>query len=163
MIRIGHSIDIHQLVANRALKLGGLEIPHHLGLLGHSDADVVLHAVSEAIIGALCLGDLGEWFSDKDDTYKGIDSSLLLAEVIAVMHQKQYHILNIDVTILCEQPMLKDYKPLMKKNIATVCQINYDIVNIKATRGEKLGFIGREEGILAVATVLLAKDGVYEV
>lgn len=155
MIRVGNSIDIHKFGESRKLILGGVEVDYHLGLVGHSDADVVLHSICEAIIGALGLGDIGTHFPDTDPKYKGISSMILLENVVDLMNVKGYKIGNIDVTILCEKPHLKDYKEQMKANICSVC--NTDDVNIKATRGEGLGFIGRVEGIASVCTLLLIK------
>lgn len=155
MIRVGNSIDIHKFGENRKLVLGGVEIDYHLGLVGHSDADVVLHSICEAIIGAMGLGDIGMHFPDTDPKYKGISSMILLQEVVKLMESNDYVIGNIDVTILCEKPHLKDYKEQMKINICNVCKTKN--VNIKATRGEGLGFVGRVEGIASVCTLLLIK------
>ncbi len=154
-MRIGQAIDIHQLVENRDLILGGVKIEHEKGLLGHSDADVLLHAVAEAIIGALGLGDLGTHFPDTDDRYKGISSMLLLAEVEKLMSNHNYEIGNIDATILIEEPKLAKYKQQMENNIATVLKCETSQVNVKATRGEKLGFVGEKKGVVALAIVLL--------
>lgn len=154
-MRIGQSTDIHQLVEGRDLILGGVKIDYEKGLLGHSDADVLLHAVCEAIIGALGLGDLGMHFPDTDPKYKGINSMLLLAEVYKLMDQNGYKIGNIDSTVLLEQPKLAPHKAQMEENIAEVLHTDVRNVNVKATRGEKLGFIGRKEGIMAQAVVLL--------
>lgn len=155
MYRIGHSHDTHKLVPNRKLILGGIEIPHHLGLLGHSDADVVLHAVTESIIGALGLGDIGMHFSDTDSQYENIASDYFLKEVIKIMINKGYTVNNIDITIYLELPNLKIYKNKMQVNLAKLLNIDKSLVNIKATRGEGLGFIGRQEGISSEAVVLL--------
>jgi 2-C-methyl-D-erythritol 2,4-cyclodiphosphate synthase len=154
-MRIGQAIDIHQLVENRDLILGGVKIEHEKGLLGHSDADVLLHAVAEAIIGALGLGDLGTHFPDTDDRYKGISSMLLLAEVEKLMSNHNYEIGNIDATILIEEPKLAKYKQQMENNIAAVLKCETSQVNVKATRGEKLGFVGEKKGVVALAIVLL--------
>ncbi|MGI6510477.1 MAG: 2-C-methyl-D-erythritol 2,4-cyclodiphosphate synthase [Erysipelotrichaceae bacterium] len=154
-MRIGQAIDIHQLVENRDLILGGVKIEHEKGLLGHSDADVLLHAVAEAIIGALGLGDLGTHFPDTDDRYKGISSMLLLAEVEKLMSNHNYEIGNIDATILIEEPKLAKYKQQMENNIAAVLKCETSQVNVKATRGEKLGFVGEKKGVAALAIVLL--------
>lgn len=155
MFRIGHSHDTHQLVRNRKLILGGVEIPYDLGSLGHSDGDVVYHVVSESIIGALGLGDLGTHFSDTNIKYKDYDSSLFVIETVKMMKDKGYYVNNIDITIFLEEPNLKNYKGLMRENIARLLEIDSEFVNVKATRGEKLGFIGRKEGISAEAVVLL--------
>lgn len=161
MFRIGQSTDIHQLVKNRKLILGGVEIEHHLGLLGHSDADALLHAISEAIIGALALGDLGRHFPDTDERYRGADSVLILEEVIRMMKERNFVIGNIDSMILIEKPKMSPYIEQMRTVIANACECEIDVVNVKATRGEKLGFIGHEEGVVAMATVLLEKKEGY--
>ncbi|MFV0424651.1 MAG: 2-C-methyl-D-erythritol 2,4-cyclodiphosphate synthase [Bacilli bacterium] len=155
MIKVGNSIDIHKFGKNRKLILGGVEIDFELGLVGHSDADVVIHSVCEAIIGAMGIGDIGAHFPDTDPKYKGIDSMLLLKEVVELMNQNCYEIGNVDITILCEKPHLKKYKDLMRENISKA--INSNNVNIKATRGEGLGFIGRVEGVVSMCTLLLIK------
>ncbi|HPW53897.1 MAG TPA: 2-C-methyl-D-erythritol 2,4-cyclodiphosphate synthase [Erysipelotrichaceae bacterium] len=154
-MRIGQAIDIHQLVENRDLILGGVKIEYEKGLLGHSDADVLLHAVAEAIIGALGLGDLGTHFPDTDDKYKDISSMVLLAEVEKLMSSHNYKIGNIDSTILIEAPKLAEYKQQMEQNIADVLKCDVSQVNVKATRGEKLGFVGKKKGVVALASVLL--------
>ena len=154
-MRIGQSIDIHQLVENRDLILGGVKIPYEKGLLGHSDADVLVHAIAEAIIGALALGDLGTHFPDNDSKYEGISSLLLLEEVYKMMITNNYVIGNLDATILIEEPKLAPYKKQMQQNIANILHCDINQVNIKATRGEKLGFVGNKEGVIAQAVVLL--------
>lgn len=158
MYRIGQSSDIHPLVPDRPLILGGVLIDYHLGLLGHSDADVLTHAISEAIIGALGLGDLGTHFPDTKSDYKDIDSLELLKSVKLLMEDKGYRIVNIDSLVMIEKPKLKDYIPLMKEVLCEVLAIDINILNIKATRGEKLGYIGRQEGAMAQAVVLLKKE-----
>ncbi len=158
MIKIGQSVDIHQLVEGRDLILGGVKIPHTKGLLGHSDADVLTHAIAESIIGALGMGDLGTFFPDTDPKYKGANSLFLLSEVVEVMEQKGYKIGNVDSLIMAERPKIKPHVNIMRQNIAKVLKTNNENVNIKATRGEKLGFIGREEGMKAHAVTLLVKD-----
>ncbi len=160
MIKIGQSIDIHQLVEGRKLILGGVEIEHHLGLLGHSDADVLLHAVIEAIIGALGLGDIGKHFPDTDDKYKGISSLKLLAHTYELMENEGYEIGNIDSIILAERPKMAPHIQAMRENIAIQLHTDIKNINVKATRGEKLGFVGHEEGIVSQAVVLLKKKGV---
>jgi 2-C-methyl-D-erythritol 2,4-cyclodiphosphate synthase len=157
MLKIGHSYDVHQLVVDRKLILGGIEISHEKGLLGHSDADVLLHAITEAIIGALCMGDIGTLFPDTDDKYKGIDSMILLKDVINIMKEKKYQINNIDASLYLERPKMRPHIDIIRENIATNIGVDIDCINIKATRGEKMGFIGREEGIAAEAVVLLTK------
>lgn len=154
-MRIGQSIDIHQLVENRDLILGGVKIPYEKGLLGHSDADVLVHAIAEAIIGALALGDLGTHFPDNDPKYKDISSLILLEEVYKMMIANNYIIGNVDATILIEEPKLAPYKKQMQQNIADILHCDINQVNIKATRGEKLGFVGNKEGVIAQAVVLL--------
>lgn len=154
-MRIGQSIDIHQLVENRDLILGGVKIPYEKGLLGHSDADVLVHAIAEAIIGALALGDLGAHFPDNDPKYKDISSLILLEEVYKMMIANNYIIGNVDATILIEEPKLAPYKKQMQQNIADILHCGINQVNIKATRGEKLGFVGNKEGVIAQAVVLL--------
>lgn len=155
--RIGHSHDTHRLVKGRPLILGGVKIEHELGLLGHSDADVVYHAVAESIIGALGKGDLGKHFPDGDDKYLNMDSSYFVTKVYEMMENEGYALSNIDITIYLERPILKDYKGLMEQNIAMLLHSDLTRVNVKATRGEGLGYIGREEGISAEAVCLLEK------
>jgi 2-C-methyl-D-erythritol 2,4-cyclodiphosphate synthase len=160
MYRIGQSVDIHSLVTGRKLIIGGVEIAHEKGLLGHSDADVLTHAIIESIIGALGLGDIGKHFSDMDPKYQGISSLLLLQETKAMMEEKGYVIGNIDAIILIEKPKMAPYIDTMKENIAHVLACAKEDVNIKATRGEKLGYIGREEGAQAMSVVMLKKRGI---
>ncbi len=157
-MRIGHSYDVHRLSTERKLILGGIEIEHHSGLVGHSDADVLLHAITEAIIGAMSLGDIGTLFPDTDPKYKGIDSMILLKEVITIMNEKKYQIINIDASLYLEQPKMRPYMDEICENIANNININRNQINVKATRGEKMGFIGREEGIAAEAVVLLENN-----
>ena len=157
MYRIGQSIDIHQLVAGRKLILGGVEIEHERGLLGHSDADVLCHAVIESIIGALGLGDIGKHFSDTDAQYKGISSLVLLEKTYEMMDDRGYEISNLDAIILIEKPKMAPHIPQMKENIAKALHMEPDCLNIKATTEEKLGFTGREEGIASQAVCLLYK------
>ena len=157
MYRIGQSTDIHQLVENRKLIIGGIEIPFHLGLKGHSDADVLLHAIAEAILGALALNDLGTMFPDNDEKYKGISSLILLKEVYKVMDEKGYKINNIDSLVIIEKPRLRDYIDQMRTNIANVLNTSVENVNVKATCSEKMGFIGKSEGVVAQAIVMLIK------
>ncbi len=158
MIRIGHSYDVHQLVFDRKLILGGIEIEHTKGLLGHSDADVLLHAITEAIIGAMAMGDIGTLFPDTDPKYKGIDSMILLKEVITIMKSRQYKIINIDASLYLEAPKMRPHIDNICHNIASSIGITTDQINVKATRGERMGFIGREEGIAAEAVVLIEKN-----
>lgn len=158
MYRIGQSSDIHQLVEGRKLILGGVEIPHEKGCLGHSDADVLLHAVAESILGALALGDLGKHFPDTDPQYKGIDSMQILSEVYTLMKEKGYQINNLDALIMIERPKMAPHIEQMRQNIATCLHTELGKVSVKATRGERMGFVGREEGVLAQSIVLLVKE-----
>ena len=160
MFRIGQSTDIHQLVPNRKLVLGGVEIKSDKGLLGHSDADALLHAIIEAIIGAMGLKDIGTHFSDKDERYRGISSMVLLAKTYEMMNDHGYMIGNVDSLILVETIKMAPYIDKMRENIAKVLHTDINQINVKATRGEGLGFIGRSEGIMAQAVVLLvSKNG----
>ncbi len=154
-MRIGQSIDIHQLVEGRKLILGGVEIPYEKGLKGHSDADVLLHAIIESIIGALGEGDIGKHFPDTDDRYKGISSMILLEETYKLMNEKGYKIGNVDAIIMTEQPKMAPHIPTMRYNIAKALHCDVTQINVKATRGEKLGFVGRGEGIVSQAVCLL--------
>lgn len=156
-LRIGQGIDIHAFAPERKLVLGGVTIPFEKGLLGHSDADVILHAVCDAILGALALGDIGTHFSDQDPRYRGIDSRILLREVVNLMKTTGYAVNNIDVTVLAQAPKLAVYIPQMRENIANDLECKFSQVSIKATTTEKLGFIGQEEGIAASAVVILMK------
>lgn len=157
MFRIGQSSDIHQLVEGRDLVLGGVKIPHEKGCLGHSDADALLHAVAESILGALAMGDLGKHFPDTDPRYRGIDSMKILTEVYWMMDEAGYRINNLDTLVMIERPKMAPHIEQMRTNIATCLHCKMDQVSVKATRGEKLGYIGREEGVLAQAVVLLIK------
>jgi len=157
MIRIGQSIDIHQLVEGRELIIGGVHIPFEKGLKGHSDADVLLHAICESVIGALALGDIGKHFPDTDSKYKGINSMLLLEEVYYLMNKKGYEVGNIDSIIVAEKPNMAPHIQKMRENIAKALHTEIDNINVKATRGETLGFVGKEEGMLAQAICLLKK------
>lgn len=154
-MRIGQSTDIHQLVENRDLILGGVKIEHTKGLLGHSDADVLTHAIMESVLGALALGDLGKHFPDTDPKYKGISSIVLLEHVYNLMDQHGYKIGNVDATILAERPKMASHIESMRENIAKSLHCELSQISIKATRGEKMGFVGREEGIMAQAVCLL--------
>jgi 2-C-methyl-D-erythritol 2,4-cyclodiphosphate synthase len=153
--RIGSGIDIHQLVEGRKLWIGGVEIPHHKGALGHSDADVLLHAICDALLGALALGDIGVHFPDTDQAYKNIDSKILLKKTYELIKAKNYAIVNIDSSLCLENPKIKKYADRMKKTIAAILDMDEGDVSIKATTNEKMGYVGREEGIIAYATVLL--------
>ena len=154
-MRIGHGYDVHKLVEGRDLILGGVKIDHRLGLLGHSDADVLLHAVSDALLGAAGLGDIGKHFPDTDPQYKGADSLKLLQIVAEKVREAGYRVSNIDVTMIAQRPKLKDHIPQMRENIAFAVGIASDRVNVKATTEEKLGFTGREEGLSCHAVCLL--------
>jgi 2-C-methyl-D-erythritol 2,4-cyclodiphosphate synthase len=155
MIRIGQGFDVHQLVEGRRCVIGGVDIPHEKGLDGHSDADVLLHAICDALLGAAALGDIGKHFPNTDERYKGIDSRQLLTHVAKLLQAKHYSIVNIDATVIAEAPKLAAYIEQMRANIAADCQILLDMVNVKATTTEKLGFTGRGEGIAAEAICLI--------
>ena len=157
MIRIGQSTDIHQLVKGRKLILGGVEIEHEMGLLGHSDEDALLHAIAESILGALALGDLGKHFPDTDERYKDMNSLWMLRQVYKIMEEKGYAIGNLDAMIMIERPKMAPHIPAMRKHVAEALCCDMEQVSIKATRGEKLGFVGREEGVQAQCVVLLHK------
>ena len=154
-MRIGHGYDVHKLVEGRDLILGGVKIDHHLGLLGHSDADVLLHAVSDALLGAAGLGDIGKHFPDTDPQYKGADSLELLRIVGQKVAQKGYRVSNIDVTMIAQKPKLRPHIEAMEQNIAGALGIDTDRVNVKATTEERLGFTGTEEGMSCHAVCLL--------
>ena len=154
-MRIGCGFDVHRLVPERPLILGGVQIPFHLGLEGHSDADVLLHAACDALLGALALGDIGHHFPDSDPRYKGIDSRELLGHVFRLITEGGYHLGNIDLTLILQQPRVADYLPAMREQIATLLDTDIANVSLKATTTEKLGFTGRGEGIAAQAVVLL--------
>lgn len=157
MYRIGYASDIHRLVPNRKLILGGVEIPNHLGLLGHSDADVVIHALGEAILGALALGDLGKHFPDNDDKFKDIDSRLILKEIKAMMLDCGYLLNNADISISLEKPKLKNYIDQMRQILANILEVNISQISIKAGTNEGVGEVGKEEACVATAIVLLKK------
>ena len=154
-MRIGHGYDVHRLVEGRDLILGGVKIDFELGLLGHSDADVLLHALSDALLGAAGLGDIGKHFPDTDPQYKGADSRVLLRHVVGLVREKGYRISNVDVTMIAQKPKLKDHIPQMVKNIAADLEIPENRVNVKATTEEKLGFTGSMEGLRCHAVCLL--------
>lgn len=156
-IRIGHGYDVHKLAENRKCIIGGVDIPHNLGLLGHSDADVLLHAVSDALLGALALGDIGKHFPDTDPNYKGADSLKLLSHVAALIEEQGYQLGNLDAIVIAQKPKLAPYIEQMRKNIAEVCHADISQVSVKATTEERLGFTGREEGISAHCVALLIK------
>ena len=158
MIRIGNGYDVHRLVEGRRLVLGGVEIPHTKGVLWHSDGDVLIHAVMDAILGALALGDIGQHFPDTDMQYEGIDSRILLGKVNEIMKSKGYQIGNLDCIVAAQKPKLKDYLNEMRISMAKILDTEMENVSVKATTEEKLGFTGREEGIKAYCVVLLRKE-----
>lgn len=157
MFRIGQGFDVHQLAEGRKLIVGGVELPFHKGLLGHSDADILLHAITDALLGAAGMGDIGHLFPDTDPVFKDADSLELLRQSNEKVLDAGFTINNIDCTILAEQPKMKPHLEAMKENIASACKINKDQINLKATTMEKMGFIGREEGMGAMAVALLEK------
>ncbi len=157
MMRIGHGYDVHKLVEGRELILGGVHIPHSLGLLGHSDADVLLHAISDAILGAAALGDIGKHFPDNDERFKGADSLVLLREVVRLVEHEGWRLGNLDAIIIAQQPKLRPYIDNMRQNIADACHADISQISVKATTEERLGFTGREEGISAHCVCLLEK------
>ncbi len=154
-MRIGHGYDVHKLVEGRRLILGGVNISYDKGLLGHSDADVLLHAISDALLGAAALGDIGKHFPDNDESFKDADSRVLLRRVVELISKKGYSVGNIDATVIAQSPKLAEYIEQMKHNIADVCEISPDCVNVKATTEEHLGFTGRKEGISAHAVCII--------
>ena len=157
-VRIGQGYDVHRLVEGRKLILGGVEVPHHKGVLGHSDADVLIHAICDALLGAANLRDIGFHFSDKDANYKDIDSRILLKKVVEMIRENGYEIGNIDSTIVLQTPKISNYIPQMKSTLAAVLNIDENNVSIKASTTETLGFEGREEGISAQAIALIMKN-----
>lgn len=157
-IRVGFGYDVHQLVADRELWLGGVKIEHTLGLLGHSDADVLLHAICDALLGAANMRDIGYHFPDTSDQYENIDSKILLKKTFDLIATKGYRVGNIDATIAAEQPKINPHIPAMQKTIAEILQIDSDDVSIKATTSERMGFVGRKEGMSAYAVVLIEAD-----
>ena len=159
MIRIGHGYDVHKFAENRKCIIGGIEIPFELGLLGHSDADVLLHAISDALLGAAALGDIGKHFPDTDPAWKGADSAKLLAQVAKMIDEQGYRINNIDSTVLAQKPKLAPHIQSMREKIAAACGIDVNCVSVKATTEEGLGFTGAMEGIAAHAVCLLEAKG----
>ncbi|MDP1658874.1 MAG: 2-C-methyl-D-erythritol 2,4-cyclodiphosphate synthase [Methylotenera sp.] len=156
-IRIGHGYDVHQLVVGRKCIIGGVDIPFEKGLDGHSDADVLLHAICDALLGAAALGDIGKHFPPSDIRFKGINSRQLLCHVVSLLKSMSYMVSNIDCTVICEMPKLSPHTEQMRINIAEDCQVKIDAINVKATTTEKLGFAGRGEGIAAEAVCLIQK------
>jgi 2-C-methyl-D-erythritol 2,4-cyclodiphosphate synthase len=157
--RVGFGVDFHQLSEGRKLWLGGVHIPHERGALGHSDADVLLHAICDALLGAVNLGDIGIHFPNSDPRYKDIDSKILLSKTWEMVRQKEYGIVNIDSTVCLETPLLKNHIPVMVEVIASILGIEKEDISIKATTTEQMGFVGRKEGLAAYATVLIKKVG----
>jgi 2-C-methyl-D-erythritol 2,4-cyclodiphosphate synthase len=155
--RIGFGIDFHQMVEERDLWIGGVKIPHHKGAKGHSDADVLLHAICDAMLGALALGDIGVHFPDTDNSYKNIDSKILLDKTYQLIKSKGYQVVNVDSSLCLEAPKIKPYVAAMQEAIASILKVEITDVSVKATTTEKMGFVGREEGLVAYATVLLEK------
>jgi len=156
--RIGSGVDFHQLAEGRELWIGGIKIPHHKGAVGHSDADVLIHAICDALLGALCLGDIGNHFPDTDPAYKNIDSKILLAKTFHLIDQHGYKVVNIDSTLCLQEPRIMAYIIKMQEAIASILNISVSDISIKATTTEKMGFAGREEGLFAYASVLLTKE-----
>ena len=157
MIRIGHSTDIHRLEPGYKLIIGGVRIPHIKGSVGHSDGDCLLHTVCESLIGALALGDLGKLFPDTSEKFRGIDSSLLVKQVMKVVKEKGYKVVNIDSTIFLEEPKLIEYKEQMRENIANLLEIDIEFVSVKATTSERVGMVGRKEAIMTESVVLVER------
>ncbi len=157
MIHIGQGYDVHRLVTGRPLFLGGIEISHSQGLLGHSDADVLIHAICDALLGAAALRDIGYHFPDTSDDFKDIDSKILLQKTVALLAQEGWHVVNVDATVCAERPKINPHIPAMKTCLAKLMQVEESAVSIKATTTEKLGFVGREEGMAALAVALIEK------
>lgn len=155
MLRIGHGYDVHAFSDNRKCIIGGVEIPYEKGLLGHSDADVLLHAISDSLLGAAALGDIGKHFPDTDPQYKGANSLMLLESVVNLINSKGYTVNNIDATVIAQAPKMAPYIQQMRQNIANALKVDVDFVNVKATTEEKLGFTGRKEGISAHCVCLI--------
>ncbi len=158
MMRIGNGYDVHRLKEGRELILGGVKIEHTMGLDGHSDADVLVHAIMDSLIGAAALGDIGKLFPDTDMSYKDADSIKLLEKVVCLLSEKGYHIVNIDSIVVAQKPKISPYTQKMRENIANACKLDVDFVSVKATTEEKLGFTGRQEGISAYSVCLITKD-----
>lgn len=157
-MRIGSGVDFHQMVEGRDLWIGGIKIPHTKGALGHSDADVLLHAICDALLGALCLGDIGVHFPDTSSEFKNIDSKILLQRTFELITKEGYSVVNIDTTLCLQAPKIKPYISKMQEAIATILNITVRDISIKATTTENMGFVGREEGLIAYATALLQKN-----
>ena len=157
--RIGNGYDVHQLAEGQPLVLGGVKVPHTKGCVAHSDGDVLIHALCDALLGALALGDIGQHFPDTSEAYKGIDSKLLLARVVAMVRERGWEIVNVDNTLLAQKPKIAPFVPQMRQVLAGILGLPEDAVSVKATTTERLGFVGREEGIAAYATCLLRSAG----
>jgi 2-C-methyl-D-erythritol 2,4-cyclodiphosphate synthase len=157
--RVGNGYDVHQLAESLPLVLGGVKIPHTKGCVAHSDGDVLIHALCDALLGALALGDIGQHFPDTSDDFKGIDSKILLARVVAMIRDKGWTVVNVDVTLLAQKPKIAPFVPQMRQALADVMGLSVDRVSVKATTTERLGFVGREEGVAAYATCLLTTVG----
>ena len=153
--RIGHGYDVHKLEDGKKFVIGGIEIEHYKGAVGHSDADVVIHVICDALLGALSLGDIGKHFPDTDDKYKGIDSKILLQKVMKLVQEEKYQISNVDVTILLQKPKLRNYIDSMRDTLSKIMEINKSQISVKATTTEGLGFVGREEGVAAHCVCIL--------
>ena len=158
MMRVGLGFDVHRLVEGRELWLGGIRIPHTLGALGHSDADVVLHAICDALLGAAALGDIGQHFPDTDAQWKGADSKELLRAVVALLHEKGWSVGNVDCTLVLERPKIMPHVPLMRSTMAGLLRVAEDAVSVKATTNERMGYVGREEGVAAHAVALVVRS-----
>ncbi|MBQ3865605.1 MAG: 2-C-methyl-D-erythritol 2,4-cyclodiphosphate synthase [Clostridia bacterium] len=157
-LRIGNGYDVHRLVPGRKLMLGCVEVPHDSGLLGHSDADVLCHAIADAMLGAAGMGDIGRHFPDNDPSFEGVSGAFILSESLKLCREKGYHVSNVDAVIIAQRPKLASFLPEMARRIAAALQVDEDRVNVKATTEEKLGFTGREEGIAAHAVCLLVRE-----
>ncbi len=155
--RIGHGYDVHKLEKGNKFIIGGIEIKHSKGAIGHSDADVVIHVICDAILGAMSLGDIGSHFPDTDIKFKGIDSKILLGNVVGIMKEKKFEVVNIDVTVMLEKPKLRDYIDTMRKTISSILGSDISSISVKATTTEGLGFVGREEGVAAHCVCLIKK------
>jgi 2-C-methyl-D-erythritol 2,4-cyclodiphosphate synthase len=159
MIRVGFGFDVHQLVEGRELWLGGVQIPHSVGALGHSDADVLLHAVCDALLGAVALGDIGKHFPDTDQRWKGADSKVLLKAVVELLDERGWTVGNVDASLVLERPKIMPHVPAMQRIIAELLRVGEDAVSIKATTNERMGYVGREEGVCAYAVALVQRKG----
>jgi 2-C-methyl-D-erythritol 2,4-cyclodiphosphate synthase len=159
MIRVGFGFDVHQLVEGRELWLGGVQIPHSVGALGHSDADVLLHAVCDALLGAVALGDIGKHFPDTDQRWKGADSKVLLKAVVELLDERGWTVGNVDASLVLERPKIMSHVPAMQRIIAELLRVGEDAVSIKATTNERMGYVGREEGVCAYAVALVQRKG----